>query len=204
MKWRIGLPKADEKIHEKLAAGGWQPLKEPLSIGGVLLCSVPFLIISTLLSFLIIQLFAPLSLEEIGVKEGGLSVSISFSFIGGLVLLMTVHQLLHLLMVPHFWRSSLTWAGLHALGAFVYSEEKIPKRRLYFLLISPYFLLSVILPVMAGCFGKLNTDLKLLILINAAGSCTDLLMLFLVLFVPSGTIIRSSGHRSFWKFEQHP
>ncbi|WP_442854547.1 hypothetical protein [Bacillus sp. SJS] len=60
-------------------------------------------------------------------------------------------------------------------------------------------MISLAVPIIAGSNRMLNTELKMLILLNTAGSCTDLLMVYLLLQIPSNTMTKCRVNRTFWK-----
>ncbi|KZZ83062.1 hypothetical protein [Bacillus sp. SJS] len=125
MKFVFGLPKSNQHDHKIFIQEGWKPLKEPSSIGAALISSLPFMAAGTIVSFFIMNLFDPFSFKEFGFSDSGITGKLSVSFLAGILLLMGIHETLHLLLVPYFKRSSSTYAGLSFLGAFIYLEKQI-------------------------------------------------------------------------------
>ena len=61
------FPKTDEKTHWDLTQNGWIQLKEPKTLIMAILASIPIMVINTLISLGVIQLFSNLTLREFGI-----------------------------------------------------------------------------------------------------------------------------------------
>ncbi|MGK5506627.1 DUF3267 domain-containing protein [Brevibacillus formosus] len=200
MRITTKLPQYHENVHVELMNNEWIPLKEPQSLGRATLLSIPFMLINALIAFGIIHIFSPITYQEIGLTSDSLSITIDFSVIFFLLVLVIFHECLHLIFIPNFLRSEKTWIGLTLFGGFVATEEKIPKSRYILITIAPFIILSVILPFLLGFLGLFATVLKFLILINAIASSVDMLNLFLVMKqVPKQAILISNGQKTYWK-----
>mgnify|MGYP006394189541 CR=1 FL=1 len=196
------LPEYNESRHEELLNDQWNPLKEPQKVLTAILLSVPLMFLCALISTGIIKLFSDFSLSEYGWTDNTftLTITIDFGIIFSLIILLIIHEFLHLIFIPNFLRSEKTYAGVMIFGGFVVSEEEISKARFICISLAPFILLSVLLPIILGLLGLLTPLLKFLIILNALGSSVDLLNLLLVWKqVPRDGLLISNGPKTYWK-----
>ncbi|MDA1877678.1 DUF3267 domain-containing protein [Bacillus cereus group sp. BY112LC] len=199
-KIKNSIPKGDKTLDIKLIQDGWIPMKEPKNFINTLLLSVPFMIINTLISIGIINIFSDISIHEFGLTEEGVFITIDLISLLLIVFLVILHELIHLIFIPNFIKSEKTWIGLTLFGGFVATEEEISKLRFVFITIAPFFIISILTPLLFSIFGALTTNLKCLILLNSMGSSVDMLTLLLILKqVPPNGILRNNGSRTYWK-----
>ncbi len=197
---RRQMPKFDESLHHELVNNGWVPLKEPGSIAVAIILSVPFMAINLYIAVLAIRIFSTISLEEFGFTPDSFSITINLGVIIALILLIIIHELLHLIFIPNFISSSKTYVGLAIFGGFAFTEEEIVKSRFILITVAPFLIGSIILPIILGIFGVLTSPLKLLVLLNAMASSVDMLTLLLVMMqVPSKAILKNNGPKTYWK-----
>jgi len=198
IKIKTGLPDFDEEIHEKLLKDGWRELKEPKSLMGQVALSIPFMIINFIISQLIIGIF----MNEISVTiEDTEDLKYAFLIILAiLIVLIVVHELIHLLFIPNFIKSDNTYIGFTYFGGYVYTKEALTKYRLCLIYIAPFVFLSIILNAISGALGLYNIPLILFIYCNSIGSSVDVLGLTLVLLqVPKDAYLTMNGMRTYWK-----
>ncbi|MFJ7978689.1 metalloprotease family protein [Lysinibacillus xylanilyticus] len=129
MKLLYKLPKSNPKLHLDLIKNGWIPMKEPKNLISAILLSIPLMIVASMISIGVINIFSSISWRDFGFTSGGLSININLSVIFGIVFLLIIHELLHLMFIPNFMKSEKTSVGLTLFGAFVMTEEKISKPR---------------------------------------------------------------------------
>jgi hypothetical protein len=207
MKLLNKLPKSDPNLHEELTRNSWILLKEPRNMVSVILFSLPFMILATLLSGAIMNIFSGFSLYDFGLTPDGINITIHVSMsianlrvIVWLVLLVVIHEFIHLLFIPNFIKSKNTYAGFTWVGAFVITEDEIPKARYITITLAPFVIISVILPLFLGALGILTTPIKFIILLNAMSSSVDLLLFLLIITqVPRKASLRSNGTNTYWK-----
>lgn len=200
LKIKNQLPKVSEPLHAQLVRDGWMLLKEPNNMGTSIFTSVPFMFLNAIFSIVIINMFSKFSFPLLDQTSNVITIHIDFIFIVGLFLLIIVHELLHLIFVPNFFRSDKTYLGFTPFGCFVYTEEEIYKAWYIFITLVPFIVLSVLFPIILGIFGLLTPTLITLILINAIGSSVDTLtFVFVVRQVPKHAILRSNGTKTYWK-----
>lgn len=144
------MPKVDPERQVELLQQNWIPLKEPRNIFTAIIGSLPFLILSGLISYFIIQHFSPLSLEELGISEDGVIIQVNLLYLVALFLMLMIHELLHLVFVPNFMKSDCTYIGLTWFGGYVFTEEIISKRRYIWISLAPFILISIVLPLFLG------------------------------------------------------
>ncbi|MEY9972996.1 hypothetical protein ABH966_003380 [Lysinibacillus sp. RC46] len=200
MKILNKLPKSNPNLHEDLINNGWIPMKEPKNLTSAILLSIPLMIIASMISIGVINIFSSISLRDFGFTSGGISITINLSVILGIVLLLIIHELLHLMFIPNFMKSEKTSVGLTLFGGFVITEEEISKSRYIFITIAPFMILSIIFPLIFSAFGLLSTTLKFLIILNSLGSSVDLLNLLLIMKqVPKNATLKCNGPNTYWK-----
>ncbi|MFJ8101193.1 DUF3267 domain-containing protein [Lysinibacillus sp. NPDC096212] len=200
MKILNKLPKSNPNLHEDLINNGWIPMKEPKNLTSAILLSIPLMIIASMISIGVINIFSSISLRDFGFTSGGISITINLSVILGIVLLLIIHELLHLMFIPNFMKSEKTSVGLTLFGGFVITEEEISKSRYIFITIAPFMILSIIFPLLFSAFGLLSTTLKFLIILNSLGSSVDLLNLLLIMKqVPKNATLKCNGPNTYWK-----
>lgn len=202
MRIRFRLPKSDDNIHVELVRNGWIPLREPKNLAVAILLSIPLMGVTGLISVGMIGVFSAISFEEFGLTPGSFSVTINLGIVLIMVLLVVLHELLHLILLPNFLRSEKTFVGINLLGGFVITEEEIARSRYILITVAPFILISIALPVILGVFGLLTPAVKFLIILNAMASSVDMLNLLLVIGqVPKNAILRNNGPRTYWKTE---
>lgn len=158
------------------------------------------MLLNLLLTIAVFFLFQPLTWTELGIGQEGFQISIDLQAVAAFILLLVVHELLHLIMIPGFASSERTYAGITYMGGFVYSEEEIPKMRYLLVTILPFIVISLILPALLGIQGLLSPSLKILIMLNSMASSVDVLTFILVATqVPDGSCLTSNGARTYWK-----
>jgi len=203
MKFLYKLPKSNPNIHLDLIKNGWIPMKEPKNLISAILLSIPLMIVASLISIGVINIFSSISWRDFGFTSGGISININLSVILGIVFLLIIHELLHLMFIPNFMKSEKTSVGLTLFGAFVMTEEKISKPRYMFITIAPFMIISVIFPLILSISGLLTTTIKFLIILNSMGSSVDLLNVLLIMKqVPKNATLTSNGANTYWKNAQ--
>ena len=202
MKVLNKLPKSNPNLHLDLIKNGWVPMKEPKNVISAILLSVPFMIVAAIISIGVINIFSTISLSDFGLTSDSISITIDLGIILLLLFLIVLHELLHLIFIPHFIKSEKTYVGLTLFGGFVVTEEEISKSRYIFITIAPFMIISIILPLILSVFGLLTPTLKFLIILNAMASSVDLLNLLLIMKqVPKKATLKSNGPNTYWKRE---
>lgn len=204
MRYTNKIKPTDKTLSEELLSSGWRKLKEPSSLGVLILLSVPFMFINAVIEiFILYNLYEPLQ-ELIKNKEG---FSFEFRidlwtlvFVIGIIIFMAIHEFLHACFIPKVWSSDKTYWGINGVCGFVFTEEKIKKGRFLLISIMPFFILSIVLPFILKVFGWLNGYTSLLCLINAMGSCADIFNICLIMIqVPNGAYIINNGFETYYK-----
>ncbi len=194
-----GLPKFNQKLHNELINNGWIQLKEPGSPACATALSIPFMIINLFLTVLSMSTYTTISFEEFGFTPDAFSIIINLGMIFALIIVIILHEALHLIFIPNFQQSSKTVIGLTFFGGFVVTEEEIKKSRYMLITIAPFLIASILLPLILNIFGLLTSSLKLLVMLNAMASSVDILHLLVVLKqVPPKTIIKGNGPKTYW------
>ena len=194
------MPKSSEERHLELLDKQWVQIKEPKSIALSILVSIPIMVLNTFFTILLISVVSPISLIDFGINGSSISISINGSEILGILLILVIHEFIHLIFIPNFMKSDKTFIGVTIIGGFVYSEEMITKSRYILITMAPFIIISVILPLLLGIIGLLNPLAKFLILLNSMGSSVDILNLILIaLQIPSNSYLTSNGTNTYWK-----
>jgi len=201
MRIRNKFPRVDSKRHQYLLDNQWTLVKGPRGIPRTILLSIPLMFINAFIAFWIIKLFDVISLEEFGISPDSIDISFNIVYLIGFILILIIsHELMHLIFMPNFIKSKKTYIGLTYFGGFAYSEEIVAKIRLIIIGIAPFFIISIILPILLSFFGLLTPFIKLIVLANAASSSVDFLsIIFILIYVPSGASLVSNGSKDYWK-----
>ena len=99
---RKKLPQTNSKRHSELITSDWIELREPQNLVSSVLAVMPLMILSTLFSFIILNLFSPFSLEEFGINSSqDIEITISFLdlvyFLGLSIIIVLFHAAIALL-----------------------------------------------------------------------------------------------------------
>lgn len=203
MKILNKFPKSNSSLHLDLIKNGWVPMKEPKTLISAILLSVPLMVVNAIISIGVINIFSTISLSDFGLLSDSISITINLGIIFWLVLLLILHELLHLIFIPNFIKSEKTFVGFTLFGGFVITEEEVSKSRYIFITIAPFMIISIILPLILSVFGLLTTTLKFLIILNAMASSVDMLNLLLIMKqVPKNATLKSNGPDTYWKNTQ--
>jgi len=198
-KIKNSLPKLDQEFHEKLLKDGWKELKEPKSLMGYVALSVPFMIVNFLIGMWIMEI----STSGIATDQKIITIYVIYDapvIILAAIVLIVVHELIHLLFIPNFIKSDNTYIGFTYFGGYVYTKEALTKYRLCLILIAPFVFLSIIFNAISGSLGLYNVPLSAFIILNSIGSSVDILSLTLVLLqVPKDAYLTMNGIRTYWK-----
>lgn len=192
MRFRFGSPpEAVDFDPERLE---WHPLKEPS----------PWL--AELLALPIGIAFA----AGLGTVWAGLgAVADLFPPSGGavilmIVLLIPVHELLHVLIHPGSGRSRSTIVGFWASRLLFYAhyDDVIRRDRFIAVLVFPSVVLSIFPLCVSLLAGVKSWALAFSSIFNGLLSCVDLLgALLLALHVPKTALTRNKGYKTYWKLE---
>ncbi len=200
MKILNELPKYSEDIHSELINNGWIQIKEPKTIATAIVLSIPIMLLNAVLSILIINIFSSISLGEFGISMNYFSININLLNIVWIFVLIIVHELLHLVIIPNFHKSNKTFIGFTPFGGYVHTEEELSKPRFILITITPFIVLSILLPLVLSVFGLLTTTIKALILLNSMSSSVDILAFVLIVFqVPRNATLRNNGTKTYFK-----
>lgn len=203
MKILRKLPKCVPRLHSELIKNNWIPMKEPKNITSAILLSIPLMIVAAIITIGVINIFSSISLSDFGLNPDAISITINLSSVFGVILLLVLHELLHLIFIPNFTKSEKTYIGITLFGGFVITEEEITKPRYIFITIAPFIIISIILPLILSAFGLLTPTLKFLIILNSMASSVDLLNLLLIIKqVPKNATLKSNGPNTYWKSVQ--
>lgn len=204
MRYAKRLPSIDEGLRKAMMSEGWRRIKEPSNLFTALLYSLPFVLFNSVLSFMVIALFDKgMSSDILALLSSGTwTFTIRFDYVLYAYLLILFHEVLHLVLIPDFISSKNTWFGIKPWGGFVFTTEKLSKRRFIMISLGPFLALSLILPVVLALLGIFGGFLAFLVLLNAAASSVDTLNAFLILSqVPKHATIINNGFESYYKVE---
>ena len=204
MKYVKKMPQTDKQLSSELISDGWSKLKEPSSLSMATLMSLPFMIINTVIYMVLIYFLYPPLREVLTSSEVDIIFSIDIIalvlLLSASLVLMIIHEFIHALFIPNVLKSDKTFWGINGLYGFVFSTEKFKKGRFIIISIMPFILLSIILPIILSYMGLLNVYTIALCLINAAGSCVDMLNIFLIARqVPNNSLIINNGFETYFK-----
>lgn len=203
MKIVTKLPKVNKKDEEELLAEGFKKFHKSSNVFLAIFGSLPLMYLTYVIWKTIMEYFgAEVFGGSLGIARGSI---FSWWFLGvviGTFLLTLVHEILHLVVIPNFLKSEKTYFGITWFGGFVYSGEKISKRRFMFLYIFPYVSISLILMPIFGYLGWLNNYTGFMFFLNSLGSSVDIggtLIAFLML--PKGCTVTQLGTHIYHREE---
>lgn len=206
IRLRHRFPQISSERHSELIANDWIQLREPNNLVSIMLAAIPLIILCALPSLKIFDIFSPFSLTDYGITllPPTISITIYFTdlawFLVCAIGLIFIHELMHLVFVPDFLNSDKTFLGITYFGGFAYSEEALSKSRFILTLLTPYVVISIILPGILGALNILNPLVKFLLILHAMSSGVDMLGLILLLTqVPSGVYLTCNGTKTYWK-----
>ena len=195
------IPPTDRELSDSLVCGGWKKIKEPSNLFFAILCSIPLMAVNGVVTYLVIKPFYD-PITEI-IKNQSISFEINiFAMLAVLVIffLLIIHEFLHALFIPHFFRSDQTYWGLNLNGGFVATTQKLTKANFIVISIAPFILISFILPIILGLLGLMNGFVLFIVIFNAMASSVDILNLLLILFqVPQKSFIINNGFETYYQ-----
>ncbi|PJI08647.1 MULTISPECIES: DUF3267 domain-containing protein [Clostridium] len=200
MKFVFNIPKTDEKISEKLVNSGWRKLREPEKVSTSLFMSIPLMLLNIIITVSIILKFDNPISKVISNRSFSFSLNLFdlMYFMVGIFLLTLIHELLHAVFMPNFMKSDKIYLGINFNGGFIFTTEIISKLRFIIISIMPFFIISVIMPVILGILGGLNVLFTIFIIINAAGSSIDILNFIIISQVPRNSMIINNGFETYF------
>ncbi len=203
MKYIKKIPQEDIKITEEFLQNGWKVLKEPSSLGFTIALTMPISIILMMITVFYFMLLFPEKMNVISADGLSLKFTInlkSLFYIGGILIYTFLHEIVHALTIPNGIHSKKTYWGINGCFGFVYSEEKIEKKRFISVSIMPLIILTFLIPILCRIFDFYHWFLLLLCIINAGGACVDIFNIILIAKqVPNKGIITSNGMKTLYK-----
>ena len=202
MKFTRKLPSENKDRSSKMQADGWKRLKEPPNIGMAILSSLPISVILMILTFLWLMRISTSLREQL---QPNFRVTLQFDlftilYFGMMLIFLLVHELIHAIFIPNFFRSQKTFWGMNGLFGFVYTEEPITKSRFMVISVMPLLILSFLLLLVMELLGFLNNFIMFLCILNAGGACVDILNLILIsVQVHKGGSIVGNGNITLYK-----
>jgi hypothetical protein len=204
MKFIKKIPQENTDKTMKLKEQGWIRLKEPRSVWGAILWSMP---ISMLLMFFAVawcySLYPPFKELFSGIQRFSLEITIGIEllyYIFGMFLCLFIHELIHAVCIPGIRNSDKTYWGFNGLFGFVFTEEILTKKRMVIISLMPLFILSFAVPFLMAVTSHLNGYLIFLSVLNAGGACVDVLNVILILAqVPKDGIVIANGYATFYR-----
>jgi hypothetical protein len=145
-------------------------------------------------------------LSHVSVKQqfSALTGGAAFYAIPLLVVLVVVHEAIHLVAHPRSGVTSSSVVGASAKPFMFYAAYLGPmsRNRMVFVLAAPFLVLSVLPLVVLGCTSPSVPHLPtvaLLGVVNAAMACVDLYGVALLLWqVPGGATVQNDGWSTYW------
>lgn len=200
MKYAKSIPKTDLKRRESLLSKGWQPVKEAPNLLIAIVLSFPFMIMNALITYFVLRLINPNSAAQVIhiITAPSWEFTIRYDYLLYLILLVLVHEFLHLICIPNFYKSTETFWGIRPWGVFVYTNQELRKSRFLVISMVPFITLSILIPAILGLLGFLNVFILVLVFFNAIACSVDMLNFFTILVqVPGGSRIINNGFESY-------
>ena len=205
MKYTKKVPETDFNLRDELISKGWKKIKEPSNLMLSILLSLPFMFVNGIIFISVAYSLYPPLKEFLNSNDNfGITLNINYTtlllYILGIYLFMTIHEFTHGCFIPNFLKSNKTYWGINAFCGFVCTTEKIKKSRYIIISIMPFFLLSIIFPIILSALGLLNNFIVFLCFLNAMGSCVDFLNICIILSqVPNGSYIINNRFETYFK-----
>ena len=204
MKFIKKIPLENEETTRKLKEQGWLRLKEPRSVSGAILWSMPISLILMLSAAVWCYFLYPpfknlLSGQQGFSLEFTIGIEVLF-YLLGMILYLLIHELIHAAFIPGIRKSDKTYWGFNGLFGFVFTEEILTRKRMVVISLMPLFILSFAVPFLLDLFGRLSGYLIFLSVFNAGGACVDVLNVILILSqVPKDGILIANGYATFYR-----
>ena len=203
MKFIKKIPLENQDTTRKLTEQGWFRLKEPRSVSGAILWSMPISLVLMLSAAVWCYFLYPPFKNLLSGKQGfSLEITIGIEFLFyllGMILYLLIHELIHAAFIPGIRKSDKTYWGFNGLFGFVFTEEILTRKRMVVISLMPLFILSFAVPFLFAVFGRLSAYLIFLSVFNAGGACVDVLNVILILSqVPKDGVLIANGYATFY------
>jgi hypothetical protein len=138
-----------------------------------------------------------------------ITIPLMLTAIAIVILLIPIHELVHVLFHPNFGFSDKTIIGAWPIKGLFYADyqDGMMRNRCLLVLIAPFVVLSLIpIPVLAFFknFSFISADLQIALavfsLLAGAGAAGDFVICFFLLTqVPNSALVRWKGLKTYWK-----
>jgi hypothetical protein len=186
------------------AQGGWRKVRHP-GLGWFYLLSTPLATVTVGCLSVAIAAVGDTSAQVIirpGDVNFGRVAGVVLLVGGGLLALLLAHEGIHLLAHPGNGRTANSIFGVWpSRGVFyAYYDGEISRNRFLFMVALPFLVLSVGPVALFWVAGKVYLWLAFVALLNAIGSCFDLLVIAICIWqVPSRAVLRHHGWDTYWR-----
>lgn len=205
MKYISKIPETDVNLNKEMSRSDWKMLKEPKNLLIATLISLPISIINIYLCIFFMKWINKDLLTTINsiIYGGKLAFTIKFRYIVYIYLYILLHEVIHLVCIPNFYKSKSTFISLKLWGGFVYTEEVIKRNRYLIVTIMPFIILSFVVPFLMIKLGVNPMIILTLAIVNSGGAAVDVLSFALLLFqVPRNSSIKNNGMKTFYKYSK--
>lgn len=195
LKYLRKVSKTDLELSNELSFKRWVKLKEPKNFKMSLLLIIPFAFTNTMLSFIVLMSFNnPIRKVMNNFSSSYISKYLNlYTFviiIISAILVMIVHKLLHIIFIPRFRNTDNIFWKYSVFGISFVTKEKLLKKRYIVVSLMPFFIISIMLPILFGVFNLINWTIIFLAIFNALISSIDVLKLYLIIIqVPKNSYI---------------
>lgn len=183
MKIKAGVPVTDKNKEQELLNTGWKKTAISSDLNMLIIKSVPLMALGALIPFIVIS------------SNGILDVTISnSSLIIGILIGMILHELLHIVVFPKFYKAKNLTMGIYSGGTYTFSDEIMSKARYCLMLMMPFITWSLLLPLFSALFHVISPIILVIAVFNGIASSLDIFTSLSILFkVPSNVTIATSG-----------
>lgn len=172
-------------------AGGWKPLREPSPWPAQLL-ALPIAIGVGLAAAAAWPFIAP----------SGISGGQPWALLAAILLLVPIHELVHVAFHPGFGASPSTVLGVWPAKALLYAHycDELPRNRFLAILAAPLLFLTVVPMVLCSVLSVAPAAVVVFTVLNGVVTCVDLFGFGLVAAqVPGAAVVRNQGYRTWWR-----
>ena len=194
MRFRLGpLPEAPDFTPDN----SWTLVREP-TMGGFQLRAIPIAVVTTVLLAVLWIMLTPVR-HAIGAHTFPLPI---FNFVGCLLGVLVIHELIHASFHPKVGISEDTVIGFWPSRMFIYTiyVGELTRSRCLAILVMPFIMISVVPLVFAAITQTASFWVAYISILNGLLACGDILAAIMtVRLLPNGAITRTKGWLTYWK-----
>lgn len=193
------------ELSDEILPKKWTKVNRPNGFKMLLLLILPLAFTNLALTFIVLMNFNnpikafinDFSTNYINIKINNYQSVFLFTLI---FILIIVHKLIHIIFIRNFKKTIKYFRKYNVFKNPLIIKEKITKRRYIIILLMPFGIISLLMPILFGIFNLINWVLIFLIMFNALICSTDILECYLIVIqVPSNSYIIRTKRATYYK-----